>query len=146
MNSVTHWRHSKLVLGLFMVCLKAVEACSTSLPGPEASIPPSAAATPFEVIPVRGTLVEAGGVRGRLQSFRSPVPVTGATAELYVAGFPTEEFDAEITNVVVLDEGWYAADIRLTAPDARLEANTPFEGRLVARPIEKIACTEEPTP
>jgi hypothetical protein len=129
-----------------MVSLKAVQGCSTSLPSPEASMPVSAAPAAVEVIPIRGTLVDAGGARGRVQHFRSPVPVTGGTAELYVADFPTEEFDAEIIDVVALDEGWYAANVRLTAPDARLAANTPFEGRLALHPIEKIACTEEPTP
>src|SRR5262245_26199834 len=101
MNTSTYWRHSKLVLGLFLVCLKAVQGCSTTVPTPRASANESQSAA-IEVIPVRGILGEAG--RGRLESFRSPIPVTGATAELYVADFPTEEFDAEVTNVVVLDE------------------------------------------
>jgi hypothetical protein len=144
MNS-THLKQSKLVLGLFVVCFKAIQGCSTAMPSPQASLPPSQPAA-IEVVPVRGTLSEAGGARGRLDAFRSPIPVQGAAAELYVAEFPTEEFDAEITNVVLLDEGWYAADVRLVAPDARLAANTPFEGRLVAHPMEKLACKDEATP
>jgi len=153
MKSAANLRQSKLVLGVLLVSLEAMQGCSTTLPGASTTplaVDESAAASapaPFEVVPIRGTFFEAGGaVRGRLLSFRSPIPVSGAAAELYVAAFPTEEFDAEVTNVVRLDEGWYAADVRLLVADARLAADTSFEGRLVARPIEKIACRGEATP
>jgi hypothetical protein len=148
MASATLVRSSKLILGVFMVCLKSVQGCSTmaSTAAP-ATVDPAAAVSTLEVIPVEGTIVEAGGTTvGHLRNFRSPLPVEGAAAELYLAEFPTEEFDAEITNAVQLDQGWYAADVKLLHADARLALGTSFDGRLVVRPMEPIACGEETTP
>jgi hypothetical protein len=153
MKSSAQLRYSKLVLGAFMVCLKAVQGCSSTMPSPTAApttIEADALANvpaALEVIPVRGTIVEVGATTvGHLRNFRSPLPVEGAAAELYLAGFPTEEFDAELTNVVQLDQGWYAADVKLLHPDARLVLGASFDGRIVAHPIEAIACGEEATP
>jgi hypothetical protein len=142
MTTSTLLRHSKLVLGVFMFTVKALQGCSSTLPSASA---PSSSDQPgaLEVIPVRGTIVETHGATvGRLHGFRSPLPVAGAHAELYVAGFPTEEFDAEVTDVTRLDEGWYAAGVQLLQADARLAPGTVFEGRLVVRPLEPIACRE----
>jgi hypothetical protein len=153
MATSTLLKHSKLVLGVFVVCLRAVQGCSSTMPSaataaatidasPSASVPAA-----MEIIPVRGTIVEVSGATvGHLHNFRSPLPVEGAAVELYLAGFPTEEFDAEVTHVVRLDQGWYAADVKLLHADARLALGTSFDGRLVARPIEAIACGGEATP
>ena len=143
-------RSSKLVLGAFLVCLKAVQGCSTTMPTTAASATIEAnaeAPAALEVIPVRGTIVEVGGTTiGHLGNFRSPLPVEGAPAEIYLTAFPSEEFDAEVTNVVELDQGWYAADVKLLHADARLALGASFDGRLVARPIGPVACGGEAAP
>ncbi len=142
MKSSAQVRYSKLVLGLFVVCLKAVQGCATTTPGASGpgethDLGPAAS---VEIIPVRGTLFVSGGeLRGHLENFRSPLPVAGAAAEIYVTAFPTEEFDADVIETVPLDEGWYGADLRIVT-DTRLSPGTAFEGRLVVRPAEKIAC------
>jgi len=85
----------------------------------------------FQVIPVRGTLVEAEGkIDARLDSFASPFSAAHSSAELYVSGFPTEEFDAEVIDVVPLRDGWYTATARLRTADARLHRSAAIEGRL----------------
>src|SRR6185295_383607 len=123
MASANLLRSSKLILGVFLVCLKAVQGCSSTMASTTApaTVDPVAAVSALEVVPVRGTIVEAAGTTvGHLRNFRSPLPVEGAPVELYLAEFPTEEFDAEIKNAVQLDEGWYAADVKLLRTDARL--------------------------
>jgi hypothetical protein len=144
MASTTLLRSSKLILGIFMVGLKAVQGCSTmASTATPATVDPTAAVSALEVIPVQGTIVEAGGTTvGHLRNFRSPLAVEGAAVELYLAEFPTEEFDAEVTNAVQLDQGWYAADVKLLHADARLALGASFDGRLVVRPTEPIACGE----
>jgi hypothetical protein len=88
-------------------------------------------ATSFHVIPVRGALVAADGhIDARLEPFASAFSAAHSSVELYVSGFPTEEFDAEVIDVVPLGEGWYRAIARLRLTDARLQRSAAVEGRL----------------
>jgi hypothetical protein len=94
-------------------------------------------ATSFHVIPVRGAIVETDGhIDARLEPFASPFSAAHSSVELYVSGFATEEFDAEVIDVVPVRDGWYAATARLRATDARLRRSAAVEGRLFVA-IEK---------
>jgi hypothetical protein len=142
MKSSAYWKHSKLVLGVFVVFLKALQGCTSTMPSASTPTEPPAE---FEVVSVRGAMVETDGAAvGRLDDLAWPL-AEGARAELYVAAFPTEEFDAEITSVTRHD-GRYAATVQLLDADARLVPSTQFEGRVVSRPALPIARGEEATP
>src|SRR5258708_30982698 len=104
-------------------------------------------ASSLHVIPVRGTLVVADGkIDARLEPFASPFasPFSAAhqSAELYVPGFPTEEFDAEVIDVVPLGDGWYRATARLRLTDARLQRGAAVDGIIIARDKGELASTK----
>ncbi len=98
---------------------------------PEAGTAEVESAPSFHVIAVRGALVAADGhIDARLEPFASAFSAAHSSVELYVSGIPTEEFDAEVIDVVPLGDGWYRATARLRLTDARLQRSAAVEGRL----------------
>ena|SRR5258708_40771 len=108
-------------LGLF--------ACTSTSPnGWTACGAPTRAEASDRVVPVHGVFAGDGSLEGHVDVFTSRAPVVNCRAELYAKSFPTEEFDAQVVQVTAVGGSRYAADLRLTRPDSRIQHETRFHG------------------
>lgn len=132
----SHWirraRSALLVLALPLL----VPACTTS--SAAAATSTRATASPStcgvtRVVPVHGRLASVGGrTVARVEAFSTrEEPALGGSMELYFAAYPTEEFDAFVTDVTPAGNHLATAEADLAHADGRLIPEMPFTAQMI---------------